>query len=257
MQDLKITLIQSDLVWEDPARNLALFSKLIKSAGETDVIVLPEMFSTGFSMNAETLAEVPDGPTMQWMQQMAEEKDCCIVGSLIILEGDHYYNRLIWMFADGHYEKYDKRHLFSLAGEEAIFTAGWERLLIEVKGWSICPLICYDLRFPVWSRFKNDYDVLIYVANWPEKRVYAWQQLLIARAIENQCYTIGVNRIGADGNTVYHSGNSAIIDPMGLRLWECEHERAVYTHTLSAQYLNDVRTRLPFQQDRDMFSVND
>jgi omega-amidase len=257
MQDLKITLIQSDLVWEDPARNLALFSKLIKSAGETDVIVLPEMFSTGFSMNAEALAEVPDGPTMQWMHQMAEEKDCCIVGSLIILEGDHYYNRLIWMFADGHYEKYDKRHLFSLAGEEAIFTAGWERLLIEVKGWSICPLICYDLRFPVWSRFKNDYDVLIYVANWPEKRVYAWQQLLIARAIENQCYTIGVNRIGADGNTVYHSGNSAIIDPMGQRLWECEHERAVYTHTLNAQYLNEVRTRLPFQQDRDMFSVND
>lgn len=169
MQDLRITLIQSDLAWEDPARNLSLFGKLVQSAGETDIIVLPEMFSTGFSMNAADLAEAPDGSTVQWMHEMAEKKQCCVVGSVIMEEGDQYFNRLVWMFPDGHYEKYDKRHLFSLAGEENTYTPGHERLLVEVNGWTICPLICYDLRFPVWSRFKNDYDVLLYVANWPEK----------------------------------------------------------------------------------------
>jgi predicted amidohydrolase len=257
MQDLRITLIQSDLAWEDAARNLTLLGKLVQTAGETDVIVLPEMFSTGFSMHAEELAEKSDGVTTTWMQEMAEKLQCCIVGSVIIEEENAYFNRLIWMFPDGHYEKYDKRHLFSLGGEDKVFTPGQERLLVEVKGWNICPLICYDLRFPVWSRYKNDYDLLLYVASWPEKRAFAWQQLLVARAIENQAYVVGVNRIGVDGNTVYHSGNSALIDPMGQRLWELEHERAVYTATLSASYLEETRSKLPFQNDRDMFSIND
>ncbi len=257
MQDLNITLIQSDLAWEDKVRNLAIFTKHIRQAPETDIIILPEMFNTGFSMNAVELAEAPDAETTQWMHEMAAAQNACVCGSIIIEENEQYFNRLIWMYPDGHYEKYDKRHLFSIAGEDKVFTAGYDRLLVEVKGWTICPLICYDLRFPVWSRFRNDYDVLIYIANWTERRVYAWQQLLIARAIENQCYVIGVNRIGADGNTVYHSGHSAVLDPMGERSWELAHERAVYTTTLSARHLEDIRTKLPFQNDRDMFSVND
>ncbi len=256
MQDLKITLIQCDLAWEDKVRNLAIFSKLIQTAGGTDVIVLPEMFSTGFSMNAKHLAEKMDGHTVTWMQETANKKSCVITGSLIIEEEGKYFNRLIWMKPDGNYSYYDKRHLFSLGDEHNSYEKGNKKLIVEISGWKLCPLVCYDLRFPVWSRNEEDYDVLIYAANWPERRIYAWTQLLIARAIENQCYVIGVNRIGIDGNNIYHSGNSAVINPMGEKLWEVIDERAVYTASLSKQYLTDIRTKLPFLSDRDAFEIS-
>lgn len=255
MQDLKITIIQSDLAWEDKVRNTALFSKLIETSGYTDIVILPEMFSTGFSMQASKLAETMDGQTMQWMKATAAEMNVIISGSFIVEENDKYYNRLIWMRPDGTYDFYNKRHLFSLAGENEIFTQGTERLIVEHKGWKICPLICYDLRFPVWSRNQDNYDLLLYIASWPERRMNAWTQLLTARAIENQCYVAGVNRIGSDGNNIYHSGNSLLIDPMGKTLWEMIHDRAVYTATLSSDFLHEVREKLPFLNDRDSFYI--
>lgn len=256
MQDLKITIIQSDLAWEDKVRNTALFSKLIETSGYTDIVILPEMFSTGFSMQASRLAESMQGPTMEWMKNTAAEMNVIITGSIIIEEEEKYYNRLIWMQPDGRFAYYNKRHLFSMAGEHEIYTPGNNRLIVEHKGWKICPLICYDLRFPVWSRNNVDFDLLLYVANWPERRVYAWTQLLTARAIENQCYVAGVNRIGSDGNNIYHSGNSALMDPMGEKLWEVVHERAVYTATLSSDHLHAVREKLPFLTDRDQFHLD-
>ncbi|MBP9190443.1 MAG: amidohydrolase [Chitinophagales bacterium] len=255
MQDLKITIIQSDLAWEDKVRNTALFSKLIETSGYTDIVILPEMFSTGFSMQASKLAEKMDGPTIEWMKATAAEMNIIITGSFIIEENENYYNRLIWMRPDGTYDFYNKRHLFSLAGENEIYTQGTERIIVEHKGWKICPLICYDLRFPVWSRNQDNYDLLLYVASWPERRMNAWTKLLTARAIENQCYVAGVNRIGSDGNNIYHSGNSLLIDPLGKTLWEMIHDRAVYTATLSSDFLHEVREKLPFLNDRDTFHI--
>ncbi len=255
MQDLKITIIQSDIAWEDKVRNTALFSKLIETSGYTDIAILPEMFSTGFSMQASKLAEDMQGATMEWMRQTAAEMNIIIAGSFIVTENGNNYNRLVWMRPDGSYDYYDKRHLFSMAGENDNFTQGTKRIIVEHKGWKICPLICYDLRFPVWSRNNAEYDLLIYIASWPERRVQAWSKLLIARAIENQCYVAGVNRIGSDGNNIYHSGNSALIDPLGNTVWEMQHDRAVYTATLSSDYLHEVREKLPFLIDRDRFEI--
>lgn len=255
MHDLKITLIQSDLAWEDKVRNMSLFSKLIETSGYTDIVILPEMFTTGFSMQAAKLAEDMHGPTMEWMKNTAAEMNIVVTGSIIVQENENFFNRLIWMRPDGTYDTYDKRHLFSMAGEHATYTAGTKLLIAEHKGWKICPLICYDLRFPVWSRNNDNYDLLLYVANWPERRISAWTHLLTARAIENQCYVAGVNRIGSDGNNIYHSGNSALIDPMGKIIWEMVHDRAVFTATLSADYLHEVREKLPFLADRDRFEI--
>jgi predicted amidohydrolase len=255
MQDLRITLVQTALHWENATENRKHFDALLSEVkpGSTDLIVLPEMFSTGFSMQPDVLAETMDGPTVLWMLQKAAALNAVITGSIIIHEHGHYYNRLVWMRPDGTYATYDKRHLFSLAGEEKHYSAGKERLIVDLKGWGVCPLVCYDLRFPVWSRNRKDYDLLLYVANWPERRSYAWKQLLIARAIENQSYVAGVNRIGTDGNQTAHSGDSALIDPLGEVLFTKAHEPFTETFTLSHTHLTEVRDKFRFLDDGDDF----
>jgi predicted amidohydrolase len=217
------------------------------------------MFSTGFSMEAERLAETMDGPTVQWMQDTAREHRIILTGSLIIKEGDQYYNRLVWMQPDGVYGTYDKRHLFGYAGEDGHYTPGGLKLITQVKGWRICPLVCYDLRFPVWSRYAEgaEYDVLLYVANWPQKRSLAWKTLLPARAIENQCYVVGVNRVGVDGKGFAYSGDSGAYDPLGGMLWGHADDEAVHTVVLSAKLLEETRGHLPFLRDADRFVLPD
>lgn len=259
MSDLKITLIQNNLHWENKENNLALFSgKITSIREETDLIILPEMFSTGFTMNSITMAEKMDGPSIQWMKDVAVKKNCVVTGSIIIKEGENYFNRLIWMSPDG-FEYYDKRHLFSYAGEDKTYHPGKNKIIKTLKGWRILPLICYDLRFPVWSRRnkKEDYDLLIYVANWPEKRIYAWKQLLIARAIENQSYVIGLNRTGNDGNNIFYSGDSAIIDFQGEKILNMNaNEDFTFTQTLTKVPLENFRNQFAFFQDGDDFTIN-
>jgi omega-amidase len=256
--DINITLIQSELNLEDKSKNLAMFSEKISSiSNKTDLIILPEMFSTGFTMNAKAMAETMDGPSVKWMREKAIEKNCVVTGSLIISENGKYFNRLIWARPDGH-EYYDKRHLFSYAGENETYTQGKNKIIVDLKGWKISPLICYDLRFPVWSRrtVDNNYDLLIYVANWPERRVNAWRQLLIARAIENQCYVAGVNRTGNDGNNIFHSGESAVLDFKGDYMSNfIPSESSVKSFTLSKDPLDTFRKQFAFFEDRDEFEV--
>lgn len=239
--------------------NLDHFTKQIsKLETYPDVIVLPEMFSTGFTMKPELLAEVHEGPALQWMQEMAEKTGSVITGSVAVKDDGSYYNRLYWAQPDGKYYMYNKRHLFRMGNEHEHYTAGTQRLIIEYKGWRICPLICYDLRFPVWSRNSNQnpYDVLIYVANWPQVRSYPWEQLLVARAIENQCYVAGVNRIGEDGNGIPHSGNSAIINPRGEYICKPElNGDLAVTAQLSMEYLIDFRKQFPVLSDADQFEI--
>jgi omega-amidase len=260
MNDLKVTIIQTQLHWEDVDANLEMFSEKISALKETrDVIVLPEMFSTGFSMNAEKVAETMGGKAVQWMRHKARENNCAITGSLMIKEDEKFYNRLIWMKPDGTYETYDKKHLFALAHEDKTYTPGNKKLIVEFKGWKIHLLICYDLRFPVWSlrTKKDDYDLLIYCANWPERRITAWSQLLIARAIENQCYVVGVNRVGNDGNNIYHSGDSAIINFKGEAINNtCPDDTCSETISLSKKELDAFREQLPFIEDADHFTIN-
>ena len=280
MSTLTITTIQSDLQWEDKAANLRRFEEKIDAIGErTEIVILPEMFSTGFSMRPETLAERMDGPTLDWMKKTAAEKKIILTGSLIIEEEGNYYNRLIWMLPNGQYGQYDKRHRFAYAGENEKYTAGNSRLIASVKGWRVNLLVCYDLRFPVWSRQgaaplpappsanttdsadpdprpdSPEYDLLIYVANWPERRSHAWKTLLQARAIENQSYVVGVNRVGNDGNNIYHSGDSMIVDPLGEVLYQAPREEAVFTSTLRKDKLEEIRSRYPFWRDADHFSI--
>lgn len=263
MQDLKVTIVQADLVWENKRANLDRFTEILRDVNGSDLIILPEMFSTGFSMRSKDLAENMMGESVTWMRDIATKKNAVICGSLMIEDDEQFYNRLIWMEPDGMCSFYDKRHLFSLAGEEKHYTPGKHKIFPEVQEWKVLPLICYDLRFPVWSRQSppytelgtNPYHLLVYVANWPERRVYAWEHLLIARAIENQCYVVGVNRVGKDGNDVYHSGNSMVIDPMGQKICDIAHEEAVKTLVLSGSQLQDIRSRLPFLDDRDEFEL--
>ncbi len=260
--DLKVTVIQSDLHWENVDENLAMFSKKIDAISEpTDIIVLPEMFNTGFSMHSEELAETMKGKTVAWMKETAKGADAVIVGSLIIEEHNKYYNRLVWVQPDGDFYTYDKRHLFRMGDEHLSFSAGEKRLIVNYKGWRFCPMICYDLRFPVWARnsFKTEtpsYDCLIYVANWPEARKQPWSKLLEARAIENQCYVIGANRIGEDGNGIPCSGNSVIIDPKGETLTNIPEDKN-YTETvnLSLEELNSFREIFPVTKDGDDFEI--
>ncbi len=258
MSDLKITLIQSDLYWEEKEKNLALLSGKISSIlEETDLIILPEMFSTGFTMNAAQMAETIDGPSIKWMKEIAATKKCAITGSLIIKDGNKYFNRLIWVTSDN-IEFYDKRHLFSYASEDKTYGKGYNKIIVTLKGWRILPLICYDLRFPVWSRRnkKEDYDLLIYVANWPERRIHAWKQLLIARAIENQCYVVGVNRIGNDINEIFHSGESTIIDFKGENIFNGNtNEAFIFTQAISKESLYNYRKQFAFFQDGDHFEI--
>ncbi|OCX53829.1 amidohydrolase [Mucilaginibacter sp. PPCGB 2223] len=258
MENLKITVFQGYLFWENIDKNLQNITLRLSAIREkTDLIILPEMFNTGFTMNAETLSETMNGKTMQWMHETAQKYDCVVTGSLIISEKGKYYNRLIWMRADGSYECYDKRHLFGLGKEDRTYTAGTKRLIVELKGWKICPIICYDLRFPVWLRNKNTaYDLMLVVANWPEKRSLHWRTLIPARAVENQCYIIAVNRVGHDGNEVYHSGDSMCIDPNGNVVYYKRDEEDVYTFTINPEELIKVRRQLPFLADADDFAID-
>ncbi|HWC53435.1 MAG TPA: amidohydrolase [Chitinophagaceae bacterium] len=260
MSTLTITTIQSDLDWENKASNLAMFEKKIRSIQEnTEIVVLPEMFSTGFSMNPQSLAETMDGESVKWMKKVAADNNIILTGSVIIEEGGHFFNRLIWMLPNGQHGHYDKRHRFAYAGEDDKYTAGTKRLIASVKGWKINLLVCYDLRFPVWSRQQMheepEYDVLIYVANWPERRSIAWKTLLVARAIENQCYVVGVNRIGNDGHNIYHSGDSMIVDPLGEILYHCNDEEDIFTIALDKTHLENVREKFPFWKDADRFKI--
>lgn len=262
MSDLTVSLIQANLHWENIPANLAMFDAKIDSIKDkTEVIVLPEMFSTGFSMQSERLAETMDGSAVQWMKNKAKERNVIITGSLIIEEDGAYYNRLIWMLPNGQYGIYNKRHRFGFAGEDDHYAAGDKRLIAQVKGWKICLNICYDLRFPVWTRNTIQdngapaYDVLVNVANWPERRSTPWRALLQARAIENQCYVIGVNRVGNDGNDIYHSGDTSLIDPIGEIIYQKVHDEDVFTYTLSKAHLDEMRAKFPFMKDADKFMI--
>lgn len=257
MDNLKVSLIQTRLFWEDAEANRQHFSKLIDGISETtDLIVLPEMFTTGFSMNARDFAESVEGPTLLWMKNIADEKQVAITGSVMVEEGGKYYNRLYFVFPDGSYGMYDKRHAFTLAGEQKVYTVGNEKLVVEYKGWKICPLICYDLRFPVWSRNTEGYDVLVYVANWPSKRTNAWDALLKARAIENMSYCVGLNRIGTDGNGHPYSGHSAVYDVLGEELLKVDWENEfIATIELDKTHILEQREHLQFLNDRDKFTL--
>jgi predicted amidohydrolase len=258
MSNLTITSIQTDLQWEDKKANLEMLEEKIAGIKEkTEIVVLPEMFSTGFSMCPEVLAENMEGESLQWMKRIAAEKKIILTGSLIIEEDRKYYNRLIWMQPDGQYGYYDKRHLFAYAEENNHYTAGTKKLIASVKGWKINLLVCYDLRFPVWARQtpETKYDVLMYVANWPERRIIAWKTLLQARAIENQCYVVGVNRVGDDGKNIHYSGESMTVDPMGEILYNKKEEEDIFTLTLDKNHLNSIREKFPFWKDADEFNI--
>lgn len=258
MDNLKITVFQGYLFWENIDKNLQNISLRLSNIREkTNLIILPEMFNTGFTMNAAELAEPMDGKTMQWMKKTAEKFDAVVTGTLIINVDGKYYNRLIWMRPDGTYEHYDKRHLFALGKEHNTYTAGTDRLTVELNGWRICPVICYDLRFPVFLRNipDNEYDLLIVVANWPEKRALHWRTLIPARAVENQSYVIGVNRVGHDGNEIYHSGDSTCIDPNGNVVYYKRDEEDVYTFSIIGDEVAKARRALPFLKDADKFEL--
>jgi predicted amidohydrolase len=269
MSTLTITTIQSNLIWEEKSANLRLLEQKIAGIEEkTEIVILPEMFSTGFSMRPEVLAETMDGETVEWMKKVSRENGIVLTGSIMIKEEDKYYNRLVWMLPNGQYGHYDKRHLFAYGEEDKHYSPGNKRLIASVKGWKINLLVCYDLRFPVWARQapsqpppsgeerpSAEYDVLIYVANWPERRSHAWKTLLCARAIENQCYVVGVNRVGSDANNIYYSGNSLVIDPLGQVLYHMADDEDVNTITLQKEMLDNVRAKFPFWKDADSFNI--
>ena len=297
MQDLSVTLIQTDLYWENATANLAnLEEKIAKISTQTDLIILPEMFNTGFTMNAKIVAEPMNLTTFKWLRQQAKKANAVVMGSFIVKcstgipsrdvddtgkdSRATYYNRLIWMRPDGSFERYDKRHLFRMGNEHLTFTGGTERIIVELKGWKICPLICYDLRFPVWSRqgkgeeeikdieegnvhnsqfithnSQLNYDLLIYIANWPAARSQVWDVLLQARAIENQSYCIGVNRVGNDGMGLNYSGNSAVIDFKGNPIFRQKDLEVIHSHILNYQELIDFRTKFPAYLDADEFFI--
>jgi predicted amidohydrolase len=258
MSLLTITGIQTNLHWENKKANLEMLEEKIVGVKEkTEIVVLPEMFSTGFSMRPEVLAETMEGESLQWMKRIAAEKKIILSGSLIIEENGKYFNRLIWMQPDGQYGFYDKRHLFAYADENNHYTAGTKKLIASVKGWKMNLLVCYDLRFPVWARQTSEtqYDVLIFVANWPDRRIIAWKTLLQARAIENQCYVVGINRVGDDGNNIHYSGESMMIDPMGEILYHKKEEEDIFTVTLDKNHLNSIKEKFPFWKDADEFKI--
>jgi omega-amidase len=256
MNNLRVSLVQSSLFWEDIAQNLTeLSSKIVGLKGKTDLIILPEMFTTGFSMNAALLAEGMDGSTMKWLKKMTGELACAITGSFIAKEEGGYFNRLVFMQPDGVYFTYDKRHLFTLAKEQHTYLQGRDRLIVEWEGWKICPLICYDLRFPVWSRNTENYDLLIYVANWPETRSLHWTSLLKARAIENQSFTIGVNRVGEDQKGFVYSGDSTLIDYSGTTIYSAKNTENIFTTVLSKSDQSSYRSKLDFLPDQDSFQI--
>ena len=254
---LKIALIQSHLVWENPVQNRINFTRKIDAIFETvDIIVLPEMFTSGFTMHPKGVCETMKGETVKWMQLLAKKKDAAIVGSLVIKENNKFYNRLLFVHPNGIIDSYTKRHSFTLAGENELYTSGKEKLIVNYKGFKIRPLICYDLRFPVWSRISEDYDVLLYVANWPEKRISAWDTLLKARAIENMSYCIGVNRVGFDANNFDYPGHSAAYDVLGEKISNMtSNKEQTEIVTLSKSHIEKLRYSLGFLNDKDDFNL--
>lgn len=252
-----IALVQADLVWENPEQNRINFTKKINGITKAiDLIILPEMFTTGFTMNAGKVAETMDGETVLWMKYLASEKNTAIMGSIVVAEDDNYYNRLLFVEPSGKVSYYDKRHTFTLVGEDKTYTAGTEKVIIDYEGWKICTLICYDLRFPVWARNTEDYDILTYVANWPKPRVSAWDALLKARSIENMCYTIGVNRVGVDGVNSIYSGHSAVYDVLGEELTSFQpNNEQIEIVTLEKRHIQAYQNKLKFLNDRDSFNI--
>lgn len=256
-KDLHCSLIQTNLSWEDKVANRKQLEEILKTVPkETQIVIFPEMFNTGFSMNATALAEPMDGPTVSWMRNQAMQHKKIICGSLIISDNDLYFNRLIWMLPNGDFHHYDKKHLFAKANEDQYYQAGDQRVIVQVNGWKILLQTCYDLRFPVWARqSKQLYDVIINVANWPAARSTAWKTLLRARAIENQCYMLGVNIVGTDGNNLAYSGDSAAIDYAGEYLWTESFDNGIGNVSLSKSALEEFRNQFPFLQDRDTFMI--
>ncbi|HLP12514.1 MAG TPA: amidohydrolase [Flavobacteriales bacterium] len=254
---LNLTLVQANLAWEDKTNNKATFDKLFSTIKKTDIIILPEMFLTGFSMNAKLLAETMEGESVTWMKTKAKKLKAVVCGSLIIKENKKNYNRFVWAMPNGEIYTYDKRHLFSPGDENNHYTKGKDKVLINYKGWNIAPFICYDIRFPVWSRNINaETDLMLYVANWPAPRNNAWEQLLIARAIENQCYVAGVNRIGKDIRKVDHLGNSSVTDFLGKTILKGPVSKSwVKQITIFKKPLNEYREKLPFWKDADAFVI--
>jgi omega-amidase len=266
---LHVTTIQANLIWENKVANLKKFDEILRGISPTDIIVLPEMFTTGFSMTPALFVEPLFGDTYHWLLEKSKQHNAAITGSFICAENGQYYNRLLWIQPDGRHYIYDKRHLFSLAGENHHYKEGISRITINWQGWSICPLICYDLRFPVWSRnwqsspfeYNDDipqdyYDLLIYVANWPERRNHAWKTLLLARAIENQTFVVGVNRVGNDGNGIYHSGDTSIIDYSGELIQTRADTEGVNVAIFNKVKLSEYRNKFGFLTDKDLFKFN-
>lgn len=264
---MRVTLVQTHLHWEDRQKNFEHFSKLLSAYKESsDLIILPEMFTTGFTMNPEKNAEEANGESLSWLKKISAEKKSVITGSVAVKEKGNFYNRLYWVEPGGEFKSYDKRHLFRMAKEDEHYKAGEEKIICSLHGWNICPMICYDLRFPVWTRnhfkktsgtsYEAEYDVLIFVANWPEVRSYPWKQLLVARAIENQCYVIGVNRIGKDGNGYAHTGDSMVINPRGEIISKTKaNEESIETISLDKNYLEEYRKVFPVGLDADGFDL--
>jgi omega-amidase len=253
---MKIAIIQSNLIWENPTANRTFFyNKINKIKEHVDLLILPEMFTTGFTMNPTEVAETMQGETIQWMQTIARSKKSAILGSLIVKENNHFYNRLVFVFPSGELVKYDKKHLFTFAGEDKVYRPGNEKVTVDYNGFKICPLICYDLRFPVFSRNVEDYDLLIYVANWPKPRINAWDILLKARAIENQCFVIGANRIGTDNNQHDYVGHSQVVDCLGNSILEPQENEGIFIVTLNKNELLSTRKKLDFLSDRDPFTL--
>ena len=253
---MKVALIQSSLFWENPAANRNYFEEKINTIAEkVDLIVLPEMFTTGFTMNPSTVGETMQGETISWLQSLAKSKNSAITGSLIIEENNNFYNRLVFVFPSGYIQFYDKRHLFTLVGEEKVYTSGNQKLIVDYLGWKICPLVCYDLRFPVFARNVEEYDVLIYVASWPKPRINAWDILLKARSVENMCYTIGVNRIGLDATNFEYNGHSQAVDFLGNYMLEPQDTEGVFITELNKVKLLETRRKLGFLNDRDSFEL--
>jgi omega-amidase len=254
---MKIALIQTDLIWENPTENRSRLSQKINGfRDEVDLIVLPEMFATGFTMNPKKASETMQGETITWLQHMAKAKNCAITGSLAIHENGKYYNRLLFVHPDGKIEYYNKRHLFTLAGEHKIYTAGFNRITIDYKGWKICPLVCYDLRFPAFARNNNNYDLLLYVASWPKIRIMAWDILLKARAVENMSYVVGVNRIGVDENNNHYNGHTQAIDFMGNEVLPPQETNQVFIVTLDKSKQDKARKKFGFLNDQDSFTLD-
>jgi omega-amidase len=268
MSNLRFSIVQTALHWEEKQANLGMLQeKIMGISGKPELIILPEMFTTGFSMNKETLAESLNGPTVEWMKEIAEKKSAILTGSFIAKDIKDqkpvYYNRLVWMLPNGEYGIYDKRHLFAFGKEDQHYNPGQNRFIASVNGWKINLQICYDLRFPIWIRqskeFQTDagpeYDLLIVVANWPQPRMHAWRTLLTARAIENQCYVIGVNRTGTDGRGLQYVGESMILGPLGETIQILGAEEEIFSHTLGREHLDETRTKFPFWRDADGFFI--